>query len=55
MRTLENQMATKRRRAKVLRRRMGIPSLTFLTKLRCPSFRRLLYEFSDRYAIRNST
>jgi hypothetical protein len=47
-------MATKRRRAKVLRRRMAIHSLNFLMKLRCASFRRLLYEFSDRYAIRNS-
>jgi hypothetical protein len=45
MRTLEIQMATKRRGAKVLRRRMAIHSLTFLTKLRCTSFRRLHDEF----------
>jgi len=45
MRTLEIQMATKRRRAKVLRMRMAIHSLIFLTKLRCTSLRRLLYEF----------
>jgi hypothetical protein len=34
MGTLEIQMATKRRRAKVLRRRMAIHSPIFQTKLR---------------------